>query len=34
MVPWYWMIVVAAGFGIGGFLLCALFAAKERDDRP
>ena len=33
MIPWYWMIVVAAVFGIGGFLLCSLFIAKGRDDR-
>ena len=33
MIPWYWLMVVAAVFGTGGFLLCALFVAKGRDDR-
>lgn len=32
MIPWYWLIIVAAVFGIGGFLVCAMFAAKGRDD--
>lgn len=34
MVPWYWLIIAAAVFTLGGFLLCALFVAKGRDDRP
>ena len=34
LVQWYWLIIVAAVFGIGGFLLCSLFVAKGKDDRP
>jgi len=33
MIPWYWMIVAAILFGIGGFVLCAMFAANGRDDK-
>lgn len=34
MVPWFWLLIVAVVFGFGGFLLCALFCSKGRDDRP
>ena len=33
MISWIWLPIVAAMFGMGGFLLCAIFVAKGRDDR-
>lgn len=33
MIPVGWVIVIAAVSALGGFILCAFFCAKGRDDR-
>jgi len=34
MIPIVWALGMAFAGALGGFLLCALFVAKGKDDKP